>query len=93
VRDGDKRVVKVKEGDCKGKHVVIGMMLNGVGWLAGQHGAEDCRTRHCDKHARIVSLALGLSVLPCPVDDLVQTGETLLQCARALLCQGVCGPV
>lgn len=24
VRDGDKRVVRVKEGNCQGKHVVIG---------------------------------------------------------------------
>lgn len=25
VRDGDRRIVKVKEGTCTGKHVVIGM--------------------------------------------------------------------
>lgn len=41
VRDGDKRIVKIKEGDPKGKHVII-------------------------------------------IDDLVQTGGTLIECAKAL---------
>eukprot|EP01006_Ploeotia_vitrea_P024714 TRINITY_DN57519_c0_g2_i2.p1 TRINITY_DN57519_c0_g2~~TRINITY_DN57519_c0_g2_i2.p1 ORF type:complete len:216 (+),score=123.06 TRINITY_DN57519_c0_g2_i2:212-859(+) len=45
VRDGDKRIVKLKEGDVKDKHCVI-------------------------------------------VDDLVQSGSTLLQCAKTLLANG-----
>ena len=45
VRDGDKRIVKLKEGEPKGKHVVI-------------------------------------------VDDLVQSGGTLIECQKVLAAQG-----
>ena len=44
VRDGDKRIVRLKEGEAKGRHVVI-------------------------------------------VDDLVQSGSTLLECGKLLKAQ------
>jgi len=44
VRDGDKRIVRLKEGEAKGRHVII-------------------------------------------VDDLVQSGSTLLECGKLLKAQ------